>query len=185
MLANASSSASTRTFTLTLSNATGAQIADASATGTIDDEPVTTLNFSAGKPGVYTTGTGKRVQLLLSGPGTGTAVFVNGAADPSQITLDNTTGNSTFTARTTAATLSDIVVDGSLFSISAKPITLAGSISITGTLSKLMLGNVFPPAPGPNGGTISIGAAGATADVRSMLELSAMKAFPPPAPSRC
>ncbi|HET6246260.1 MAG TPA: S8 family serine peptidase [Tepidisphaeraceae bacterium] len=158
VLANATSAQGTRTFTLTLSNPTGAQIAGATATGTIEDEPVTTLNFSAGKPGVYTTAAGKKVQLILTGPGTGTAVFVNSAADPSQITLDSTTGNSTFTVHTTAATLSDIIVNGSLYSISAKPATLSGDISITGTLAKLTLGNV---TGGASGGSISIGTAGA------------------------
>ena len=63
----------------------------ATATGTIQDAMISTLTFSAGKPATYTDSLGKRVQLVLTGPGAGTAVFVNSAADPSQITLANTT----------------------------------------------------------------------------------------------
>ena len=146
-----------RSFTLTLSSPAGAQIADATATATatIEDVPVSTLNFSAGKPASYTDSAGRRVQLAIVGAGTGTAVFVNDAADPSQISLDGTVGSSLFTVRGAGAAVGDILVNGSLFSLSAKSVALNGSLNVSGSLAKLALGNV---TGGASGGIIATGA---------------------------
>jgi hypothetical protein len=144
-------------FTVALSNPTNATIDNTSAVGTINDVPVSTTQFSAGNPAKYIDSAGKVVELALSGPGQGEAVFVSSAADPVQIILDNTTANSTFTVRSAADSVGNIVVNGSLLAMNAKSTSLNGNLTVSGSLQKLTLGD----ASGANGsGGISIGAAG-------------------------
>ncbi len=158
VLVNPNPTAAHRSFTLALSNPGGAQISTATATATIVDAPVTTLTFTAGSPKTYTNSLGKSVRLTLNGPGTGTAVFISGTADPSQITLNNTTVTSTFVVRSAGTPLGTIVVNGSLQALIAKTATLTGNLTVSGSLSRLMLANA---SGGATGGTISMGAAGA------------------------
>lgn len=143
-----------RAFTFALSNAAGAQISGATATGTIEDVPVQVLTFKSGKPLRYTDSLRNIVTLSLSGAGTGTAIFVNNAADPSEIKLDGTAASSNFIIKGPHAPIGGIVVNGSLASISGTAVTLDGGISVSGSLGKLTLGNVDG---GAGGGTISIG----------------------------
>ena len=126
---------------------------------TIEVVPLTMVPFGAGKIASYTDSAGKLVELTLTGPGTGQAIFVNSAADPSEIALDNTTGGSSFTIKGLGATIADVQVTGSLFAITGKSVTLSGNLTVSGSLAKLSLGNV---TGGASGGTISIGAGGPT-----------------------
>ncbi|MDB5174818.1 MAG: Phosphoesterase, PA-phosphatase related protein, partial [Phycisphaerales bacterium] len=151
------SASGTRTFTLTLSNPQGVPIASASAVGTIDEVPVTTQNFSAGKPLTYRDSGHHAVTLSLAGPGTGTAVFVSGALDPASIMLDGTTGSSTFTLRGGPTNVADVFVTGSLASLVGKSADLTGALTVSGSLGKLTLRNVNG---GTGGALISIGTAG-------------------------
>ncbi|MDB5293110.1 MAG: hypothetical protein JWL69_4351 [Phycisphaerales bacterium] len=147
----------TRTFTLTLSNPQGVQVASATATGTIDDVPVTTQNFSAGKPFTYRDSGHHAITLSLAGPGTGTAVFVSGALDPASIMLDGSTGSSIFTIRGGPTNIADVVVTGSLASLNGKSADLTGGLTVSGSLGKLTLHNVNG---GTGGALISINTAG-------------------------
>ncbi len=156
ILANTSAPQGSVTFTLTLSDAAGATIDTPAATATILDLPVTTLTFSPGHPARYVNAAGRAVNLVLSGPGSGKAVFLNGGLDPTQITLTNTTLSSTFAIRTTATTIADIAVTGSLRSLIAGSTTLTGNLNLSGSLGKLTLGDVNGSA---SGGVISIGGA--------------------------
>ncbi|HWE03076.1 MAG TPA: S8 family serine peptidase [Tepidisphaeraceae bacterium] len=158
VLVNAAADQGTRTFTLTLSNASGAAIVTATATATIDVVPVTTLTFGAGQIANYKDSAGKPVKLLLAGPGTGQAIFVNGAADPSEIALSDTTTASSFTIKGPGATIADVQATGSLYAITGAAVTLSGDLNVAGSLTKLSLGNV---TGGASGGAISIGAGGA------------------------
>ncbi|HZL34086.1 MAG TPA: S8 family serine peptidase [Tepidisphaeraceae bacterium] len=153
-----SAASGTRTFTLTLANSQGAPISSPSATGTIQDAPVTTMTFSEGTVAKYKDSLGRNVALVLTGPGTGTAVFVSGAKDPARIALNGTTGASVLTIRTPNAVVDDIVVNGSLLALVAKSTALMGGITVSGSLEKLMLGDI---SGGDSGGSISMGAAAA------------------------
>jgi subtilisin family serine protease len=151
------SASGTRTFSLTLSNPQGAAIPSPGATGTINDVPVTTKTFSAGKPLTYRDSAHHAVTLSLAGPGTGTAVFVSGALDPAAIMLDTTNGASAFTIAGGTTTVADVVVNGSLASLAGKSADLTGALSVSGSLGKLTLRNVNG---GTGGALISIGTAG-------------------------
>jgi subtilisin family serine protease len=144
------------TFSLNLSNAQGAAIDTASGAGSVQELPLTTVTFSAGKPQSYVTSTGKKVTLMVRGAGAGSIYFSSAQRDPLGITLDNTTGASALTVKGTA-TLPSITVNGSLGFINARTATLAGAMTITGSLGKLTLGNISG-----TGTTISIGGAGNT-----------------------
>ncbi|MDB5329994.1 MAG: hypothetical protein JWP03_1145 [Phycisphaerales bacterium] len=157
VLPNAAASG-THTFTLTLSNPQGAGISATNAIGTINNVPVTTRTASAGKPVVYHDSAGRPVTLMLTGPGTITAIFVSGSPNPARITLNNTDGSSVFTIRGPATTISDVVVNGSLAAFNAKTTNLTGGLTVTGSLGRLQLANVNG---GFDGRAISIGAAGA------------------------
>lgn len=163
ILAN-NGSGGTRTFTLTLSNGQGAPViaSGASSLGTIEDIPVKTLTFSQGQDAHYTDAEGKPVTLVLHGPGTGTALFVNGIKDPSRITLNATTSSSQFMIRSPRALLSNVIVNGSLGAMIGRTTGLSGSLSVSGSLQKLDMGQV---SGGSAGGAITIGAAGAPMQV--------------------
>lgn len=145
------------TFTLTLSNASGAKIDSATATGTIEEQPVTTISFSAASPARYTDSAGKKVTISLKGAGSGTAVFITGQQDPLELTLTGTDAASVLSIKGSGAIVGGIADNGSLAVINAKTTTLTGSVSISGSLAKLTLGNVTASAAGQS---ISIGAAG-------------------------
>ncbi|HWE92550.1 MAG TPA: S8 family serine peptidase [Tepidisphaeraceae bacterium] len=146
----------TRNFKFTLSNPVGANISATNAFGTINEIPVTTRTMNGGKPLVYHDSAGRPVSLLLTGPGTVTAVYISGSPDPVRITLDNTTGASVFTIRASATTIADVVVNGSLGALNARSTNLTGGLSVSGSLGRLQLADVNG---GFDGRSITIGAA--------------------------
>ncbi len=109
--------------------------------------------FDAHTPLKYTGSGGQVVELRLSGPGTGTAVFDSGSADPASVTLDGVTAASTLTVKASSATLGTLTVNGSIKAIVAPTTTFTGAVTISGTDAKLQLGNV-------SGGAISIATGG-------------------------
>lgn len=159
VLSNPSATSGTRSFSLQLSNPVGAQVSTAMAQAIIQDLPVSTSTFSSGRPFFYTDSAGGSVHLILSGPGNASAVFVNGSADPSQINVTATTSASKLTIAGSGASIGNISVDGSLFSLTGRSITINGGINISGSISKLMVGNV---SGGASSGLISIGDSGAS-----------------------
>ena len=129
-------------------NVSAPATANATRTGAVN---TTTLTFGGKQIARYTDGS-HVVILRITGPGTGTAEFINGATTPSSITLTNTTGKSVFTITSThgATSIGDLVVNGSLNRIAALQANSTGNIVISGTLGSLQL------AGAGNGRTLSI-----------------------------
>ncbi|HEX4793056.1 MAG TPA: S8 family serine peptidase [Humisphaera sp.] len=143
-------------FSFTLSNAQGAPIDSANANGTIDEEPVTTINFSAGKSASYVDAAGKKVTVSLNGPGSGTLAFVGSSKTPQNLNIDGSTGGSALSIKGSNVIIDGVVITGSLGSFNAKTTQLNGSMTVSGALGKLSLGNV---TAAQSGQAISIGTA--------------------------
>jgi hypothetical protein len=155
---NDSNSDTDKTFTLNLSNPTGGtNIATAQATATITHITVTEKDFSGATVASYFDSGNHRVVMRLIGPGSGKALFVNGAADPSEVDATATTAASTLVVQSIGGTTSlpDVNVDGSIGSVITSTASLTGKLDITGSVNRLFLGNVTGPG-------ISIDSAGAT-----------------------
>ncbi|MFI5378015.1 MAG: S8 family serine peptidase [Tepidisphaerales bacterium] len=154
--------AAAETFTLVLSNASAnAIVFNGSSTGTIQDLAAKTVTFSGARAGQYVDVVGHKVTLQLSGPGSGSAVFYGGSATPSRITLTGTTGRSTFTISPDrgGTTVGDVVVNGSLLSISAGKAALGGDLSVTGSLGSVVVIGAL------GGHTLSIGSGAVAASL--------------------
>jgi fibronectin type 3 domain-containing protein len=102
----------------------------------------TSITFGGKTLGTYTDAAGHKVTLKLSGPGTGTAVFDAGDANPGSITLTGTTAASVFTITVVhgATTVGTITVTGSLKNLSAPTTELQGDLSVSGSLGSVQLG---------------------------------------------
>jgi hypothetical protein len=101
----------------------------------------TTSSFGGKQVATYTDAAGHKVTLKLAGPGTGQATFDQGNANPTSITLANTTAASTFTIIVAGGTTSvgSIDVTGSLARLSAKTTQLQGDLTIGGSLGTAQL----------------------------------------------
>ena len=147
------------TFTVNLTSPSGnAVLAGGQATGTITNLPVTQLPFSQGHRATYTDAAGHRVTVTLAGPGSGVANVVGTDAEAVTITTTGTTPRSRLTVAPTGGTttLDGMQVAGSLASLSAARVELAGDLTVTGTLGAVALAG----ASGDH--TLSIQGTGAT-----------------------
>ncbi len=112
---------------------------------------------------------GNLVRFSLRGNGYGE---VTGGTDFSRIELHGTTNRSTLqiaTQRRAVTTVGDIVADGSLRGIIGRYANLGGDVSIAGSLSLLMMGNVTDGAGGTH--SIDINTAGGGAGSQVMIRL--------------
>jgi hypothetical protein len=120
------------------------------------------VTFGGKQKAVFTDASGDVVTLAIKGPGSGSVRFPGGAAgnaDALSITLDGTTGASSLAikARGGGTTTGDILVNGSLKSLTGKTADLTGNLTVTGSIAKLALRNAG------GGRTITYSAAGAPA----------------------
>ena len=136
----------TVTFTVDLSSPSSNALLDGGqATGTITDLPVSQLPFSSGTRATYLDNDGHRVTVTLSGPGSGVVSVVGTDAGTEQVTIATT--DTTARTRLTIAsaggdtTLDGLAVTGSLGTLAAATVDLAGDLTVTGTIG--------PPQPGP------------------------------------
>jgi hypothetical protein len=130
------------TFAARLSGASGVLVADgrgvATITNTIAPPPTP---FGGRAPITFTRAGGGPVTLALKGPGSGSAFFAPGAAEPGRIVLDGTTGATTLTITGDVA-LPDLIVNGSLRSLGSKRTDLTGDLTVSGSVSKLTFDDV-------------------------------------------
>ena len=122
-----------------------------------------TLSFEAGMSARYADADGTWVTVTLTGPGQGSVVFTPGVAGEAvRIELFDTTDLSTLTITTAtqagSTTVGDLIVSGSLQSLDAAQVDLAGELTFTGGIGTLVLGDVT------GGGTITIGRELATSE---------------------
>ena len=128
-----------------------------------EPEPqVTVKKFGSfdGQTGVRLTlpgANGKVVTYSLKGSGYGQ---IEGEAGSEQIVLYGTTSKTslTITSELSGAAVGDIVVNGSIGSLSLRDINLVGDITITGTVGQILLNDVFGPS------TITIGSPNSSRD---------------------
>jgi regulation of enolase protein 1 (concanavalin A-like superfamily) len=128
------------------------------------------LTFGGRTTVTYTDDAGHKVALRLTGPGSGVAIFNDGALTPDSIDLTGTTAASTLTITVTGGTthVGSIVVDGSLGRLAAPKTLLQGDLAVGGSLNSVQL------AGASGGHTLSVGAAGriATLNVGQVSDLS-------------
>lgn len=113
--------------------------------------------FSAGDAASFIDASGDLVTVSLKGPGTGQLLSDGGdSADANEIVLNGTAPASalTITAGGAGTRIGNLTVNGPLRSLTARSTDLDGTLSVTGTLAKLMLRNAS--------GSVAIGAGGAT-----------------------
>ncbi|NQU76058.1 MAG: tandem-95 repeat protein, partial [Planctomycetes bacterium] len=88
---------------------------------------------------------GNLVTLSLRGEGSGYILFSGiGDEDPNTVVLEGTTARSSLTISTSRGTqtdLSELVVNGSLRTLTAKTTNLTGTLTVSGAINKLSLGN--------------------------------------------
>ncbi len=140
---------SSKTFSLTLSNpSTGIGLATASAAATVSNQTESTKTFDRKTPYLYTDAAGHHVTLKLGGVGTGTVLLNNSSAEPVQTLLTGTTAASSLVIQSAggATSLNDVAVQGPLGAFTATTATLAGSLTFTGSVSRVSLGNVASTA---------------------------------------
>lgn len=100
---------------------------------------------------IFADADGSPVIVTLKGPGSGTITRPTaGNVDASKIVLDGTTGASTLAIKGNTA-VADVTVNGSLKSFGSKQLSLAGPLSVSGSLPKIVLNDAGNAA-------ISIGA---------------------------
>lgn len=146
---------SDRIFDLELSNPTGVTLVTSQASATITPQPAgTTQTFDARHVLSYLDSAGHRVLVRLVGPGSGEAFFANGVADPTQISVTNSTLASSLIVTTIGGvtTLGDVSISGSL-GIFGGIANLNGNLSIAGSARGIVLRDVS--------GVITIAQAGA------------------------
>ena len=132
--------------------------ADAQATTTTIVAPTRFVTVDAKHRGAFTDAAGSPVTVALAGPGSVQLGFPNAtASDPLTVTATGTTAASRLTIRPARGTLTlgDVAVTGSLAALTAPAVTLDGSVTVSGTVRTVTLGNV---ADGPS--TISVGGGG-------------------------
>jgi hypothetical protein len=145
LITRTTSLASDITFTLTLSNPSGGVLlgSPSQATATIHAETITSTPFDAKTPLTYTGSGNQTVKVLLRGTGTGTAYFVNGSADPTDLAVDGSTLASSLVIvapAKTPATIGGIGINGSLASFSAANSLLNGDSEVTGQVPTVVIG---------------------------------------------
>jgi hypothetical protein len=140
------------TFDLILSNpSTGTPLGNATGTGTILNQNVSTVTFDATHPYRYIDSSGSLVTIALRGPGTGTLDYLGQPNnDAKQITLNDTTAASALIDVTSRfpSHMTNITVNGSISQIVAPLVNLQGNLTITGSthllrLNDLLGGNVI------------------------------------------
>jgi hypothetical protein len=155
----------TVTFTVDLSSPSGNALLDGGqATGTITDLPVSQLPFSSGTRATYIDNDGHRVTVTLSGPGSGVVSVVGTDGSTEQVTLatTDTTARTHLTIASAGGdtTLDGLAVTGSLGTLAAATVNLAGDLTVTGTITTLTL------AGASGGHTLSVAGTGATGSLK-------------------
>ncbi len=152
--------AQAKTLSFTISDpSTTILIATATATGTINYQPLAALPFSATQKAVYTDSLNQRVVVSLKGLGFGNVIFLGGVSNDTnafEIVTNGTTPASSLTLSVAGGrqtSLSDVVVNGDIGTLSAKTVNILSTVSITGGINSLAVGFV-------EGSTVSIGGAG-------------------------
>ena len=169
---------SATTFSLDLSTPSSNAVIDGGqGVGTITNLPVTQLTLTDKERASYTDANGRRVQIQLSGPGTGMVSVIGTDAEAVDVTLNNTTDKSRVTVITSShidTDLSGFQVNGSLASLSAPYVELEGDLTVTGTIGLLILAG----ASGSH--TLSIDGSGAsgTLELGDVSDLSVTSAGP-------
>ena len=102
------------------------------------------VTFGGRQRAVYTDASGDVVTISIKGPGTGTVRFAEGAvnnADPIGITFDGTTLASSVVIKTARGVTptGDILVNGSLKSLTGKTADLTGNLAVAGSITKVSL----------------------------------------------
>ena len=110
------------------------------------------LSFVAGHRTTFTDGSGHKITVSLTGPGTVQLIFLSptDGSNLSQIQINGTTASSALTVNG-ATPLGSVDVNGSLGSFNARQDTLTGSMTVTGSLGTLNL------AAASGGNSITIG----------------------------
>ncbi len=137
-----------KTLSFTISDPSAAiDLVSPTVTGTIHYLPVTTLPISRNQKAIYTDTLGQKVTVGLTGPGSGTIVFLGSdsvATNAYELSFTGTTAASNVSVSvsgTGQTTVNSIVVDGSLNALSAKAVNVQqGVVSISGTINSLVAG---------------------------------------------
>lgn len=140
LLAGATGSGN-KSFVLNLSNPQGAPLALSQGAGTIAEVTYTTVDFGGGKSATYPNQAGGKVTVTLKGPGTGQAVFANGALNPTEFIVSGAS-NSTLTLKGAGSALQNMVINGSLKALNGKGVSISGNLTITGAVGKVTLANL-------------------------------------------
>jgi hypothetical protein len=123
-----------------------------------------TVDFSHGRNATYFDADGDAVTVTLRGPGSGRLVFdaPDGTAtgDASRLVLAGTTRATTLTitAAGGGTTLGGVTIDGPVRSATGRAVDLAGTMTVAGTLPKLVLRNAT--------GSIAVGDGGSPASIQ-------------------
>lgn len=114
-----------------------------------------TVSFVQGKRQTFTDGSGHKITVNLTGPGTVQLIFASASTDSnlSQIQVNGTDAASAITI-SGSTPLGSIDVNGSLRALNASQDTLTGSMTVTGSLNTLNL------AAASGGNSITIGSGG-------------------------
>ncbi len=154
--------AQSKTLTLTITGPTPTLlIATASATGTIVYPGTTALPFSAKQKAIYTDSLNQRVVVSMKGIGNGQVVFLGSSSTATNayeiITsgTSGTTGLSISVARGGQTSLTNLLVNGSIGTVSAKTTNILSTVDATGSVNALSLGFV-------SAGNITIGTGSAS-----------------------
>src|SRR4051812_3181100 len=127
------------------------------------------IPFDARTPATYTDARGEVVRLTLRGPGTASVRFAaTRPADATAIEMDGTTAASTMTVRCGPAgtTVGSVTVNGSMKSLSAKTVDLAGGLTASGTLGSMLLRSTAGAVTAPFIGKVKVVTLGG--DVRTV-----------------
>ena len=158
--------ANDKTLSFVLSNPVGQVLLEnATVTGTIHYLPVTTVPVSRTQRAVYTDNLGQRVTINMTGPGSGTIVFLGTnatATNAYSLSLTGTTAATNLTVSVAGpggqTTVQDIDSDGSLNVLSARGLNVAGPVTFAGTVNSLTLGYL-------QGSTVTLGGTAASRGV--------------------
>ncbi len=149
----------TKTLTLTLSNivasGTPPLLGRSLATGTVQDQAVVTLPFSATQKAIYTDYLDHRVTIQLKGAGSGNIVFLGSSStstDAFEIVADGTNAGTSLFIKSAGGQTSfrNMIITGSMGTINGKTANLLGQLSVSGGLNSATLNFV-------QAGTISVG----------------------------
>lgn len=122
------------------------------------EAPLQKVTASGGKPIAFTDIDGDKVNISLEGPGAcDVYIYKERNSDTTFINLEGTTAESTLIIKTKDTTVKDINVAGSLGRIEADSASLAGNITVEGSLGYIGMADVKGPctidikAASPNG----------------------------------